>query len=81
MAQRHCRCQVLDPELQKSLAPLDPQPALDGLYDPAEDTLLVPGLKADFDELALNDWFDGWADDGLLFLGSVGRPEANRAGV
>jgi hypothetical protein len=32
-----------------SLAGLDPEPPLKGFYDPAEDTLLVLDLKADFD--------------------------------
>lgn len=58
---------------QISLAELAPEPALDGFYDPVKDTLLVLDLKADFDELALKEWFDSWEDDGLLFLRSVGR--------
>ena len=58
---------------QLSLASLDPEPGLDAFYDPAADTLLVLDLKADFDELALKEWFDAWEDDGLLFLGSVGH--------
>jgi hypothetical protein len=58
---------------QLSLAGRDPEPALDGFYDSTKDTLLVLDLKADFDELAFKEWFDSWEDDGLLFLGSVGR--------
>ena len=58
---------------QLSLAGLDPEPALGGFYDPANDTMLVLDLNADFEELALKEWFDAWEDVGLLFLTSVCR--------
>jgi hypothetical protein len=58
---------------QISLAGLNPEPALQGFYDPSNDTLLVLHLREGFDEIDLKNWFDAWEDDGLLFLGFVGR--------
>ena len=58
---------------QFTLAHLEAEPAIREFYDPLRDTLLVLDLRAEFDEIELKNWFDTWEDDGLLFLGSVGR--------
>lgn len=58
---------------QLSLSGLNSEPALNGLYDPSSDTLLVLDLAEGFDEIDLKNWFDAWEDDGLLFLASVAR--------
>jgi hypothetical protein len=58
---------------QVSLARVAAEPAIPDFYDPARDTMIVLRLKPDFDEISLKTWFDGWDDDGLIFLSTVRR--------
>ena len=58
---------------QLSLARVEPEPGLPGFYDPASDTLLVLNLYDNFVPEELKNWFEGWEEDGLIFLGSVDR--------
>lgn len=52
---------------------IDAEAGIPGFYDPARDTLLVAQLNKEFDEDALDTWFETWRHDSLLFLASVSR--------
>ena len=56
-----------------SLARVEPEPSLPDFYDVETDTLLVLTLRENFAEEELTTWFEAWEEDGLIFLGSVGR--------
>jgi hypothetical protein len=45
--------------------------AIEQFYDPTVDTLLVLNLTPAFDMSAFRIWFEGWNDEGLLFLNTV----------
>jgi hypothetical protein len=47
------------------------EPELKGFYNRGTDTLLVLDLKPGFEVEGLEEWFEAWEDDGLLFLTSV----------
>lgn len=50
-----------------------PAAAIPDFYDPESDTLLELDLLENFATSALEEWFDTWDEDGLLFLESVRR--------
>jgi hypothetical protein len=54
-----------------TFGPVEPEPAIPGLYDPEHDTLIVCCLKDEIHIGELDDWFNEWGDDGLIFLASV----------
>ena len=58
---------------QVSLTRISAEPAIPDFYEPARDTMIVLRLKPNFDEATLKTWFDGWDDDGLIFLSTVHR--------
>lgn len=55
------------------LVPILPVSPIPGFYDPASDTLLELELLENFAPGALEEWFEAWDEDGLLFLKSVRR--------
>jgi hypothetical protein len=55
------------------LIEVDPVQSIAGFYDPDVDTLLELKLIAEFSPKALEEWFEAWDEDGLLFQKSVRR--------
>lgn len=47
------------------------EPEIPNFYNLTQDTLLVLDLKPSFKIEGLQEWFEAWDDDGLLFLSSV----------
>lgn len=56
-----------------NIAEVNPEAAIQGFYAPGIDTLLRLDLVPGFEPEKLHAWFDGWHEDGLLFLKSVRR--------
>ena len=56
-----------------SFSRIEPEPGLRDFYHPATDTLLILRFHQDFVEEVLTNWFEGWEEDGLIFLASVSR--------
>lgn len=55
------------------LAIVEPIPAIQGVYDPASDTLLALDLVGDFDPEELLKWVGEFNEENLLFLNSLSR--------
>jgi hypothetical protein len=55
------------------LIEIPPAKSITGFYDPTSDTFLELDLVADFSDDALDEWFESWNEDGLLFLKSLRR--------
>jgi hypothetical protein len=50
---------------------VEPEVLLPGFYDPERDTMIAVTLRDDVSEEDLQEWFDQWHEDGLIFLSSV----------
>ncbi len=66
----HCEPYHFQAE-QLALSLGEPEENIPGFYNVRTDTLLVLDLKSSFEIDGLQQWFDAWDEDGLLFLSSV----------